>query len=171
MGLDIRMPIGLMFAIFGVLLAGYGLVPTTAIYGSLGLNVNLPGAWCCSPSGSSCWASSLRSRVSGGMGRGRSPQRRSLRPKPRLSFWDVWNMSFGPGRPVRLRAPERQREPDLRDPRRESRGRSRCYGSPHPSRGYGAADHRISSDRTWTGWDVVGACSSSARFSPRWRCW
>lgn len=42
MGLDIRLPIGLMFAIVGVLLAVYGLVADPAIYRrSLGLNVNL----------------------------------------------------------------------------------------------------------------------------------
>jgi hypothetical protein len=41
-GLDIRTPIGLMFSIVGVLLAGYGLVSDPAIYArSLGLNVNL----------------------------------------------------------------------------------------------------------------------------------
>ncbi|HVO12776.1 MAG TPA: hypothetical protein VMX54_18670 [Vicinamibacteria bacterium] len=45
MGLDIRTPIGLMFGIFGLLLAGYGLMTSgSAIYQrSLGLNVNL--AW------------------------------------------------------------------------------------------------------------------------------
>jgi len=43
MGLDIRTPIGLMFGIFGLLLAGYGLATGgSAIYErSLGLNVNL----------------------------------------------------------------------------------------------------------------------------------
>ena len=42
MGLDIRLPIGLMFTIMGVLLAGYGAVGDKAIYArSLGLNVNL----------------------------------------------------------------------------------------------------------------------------------
>ena len=44
MGLDIRVPIGLMFALLGVLLSGYGLVSDRAIYAkSLGMNVNL--AW------------------------------------------------------------------------------------------------------------------------------
>ncbi len=45
MGLDIRTPIGLMFGIFGLLLAGYGLMTGGSdIYQrSLGLNVNL--AW------------------------------------------------------------------------------------------------------------------------------
>ncbi|PYV86209.1 MAG: hypothetical protein DMG05_20410 [Acidobacteria bacterium] len=42
MGLDIRLPIGLMFAIAGALLAAYGLVSDPAIYQrSLGLNINL----------------------------------------------------------------------------------------------------------------------------------
>ncbi len=43
MGLDIRTPIGLMFGIFGLLLAGYGLLTSgSAIYErSLGLNINL----------------------------------------------------------------------------------------------------------------------------------
>lgn len=43
MGLDIRTPIGLMFAIFGLLLAGYGLATGgSPIYErSLGFNINL----------------------------------------------------------------------------------------------------------------------------------
>jgi len=42
MNLDVRLPIGLMFAIFGVLLAGYGALSSGAIYErSLGINVNL----------------------------------------------------------------------------------------------------------------------------------
>jgi hypothetical protein len=42
MNLDLRLPIGMMFSIFGVLLAGYGLVSDGAIYArSLGINVNL----------------------------------------------------------------------------------------------------------------------------------
>jgi hypothetical protein len=43
MDLDIRLPIGLMFSIFGLLLAGFGLVSDPAIYAahSLGINVNL----------------------------------------------------------------------------------------------------------------------------------
>lgn len=42
MGLDIRLPIGLMFAIIGLLLAGFGLLGDQAIYQrSLGINVNL----------------------------------------------------------------------------------------------------------------------------------
>lgn len=42
MGLDIRLPLGLMFAIVGALLTGYGLLADPAIYQrSLGINVNL----------------------------------------------------------------------------------------------------------------------------------
>jgi membrane protein DedA with SNARE-associated domain len=40
--LDIRLPIGLMFAVFGILLTGYGLVSNPQIYQrSLGDNINL----------------------------------------------------------------------------------------------------------------------------------
>ena len=42
MNLDLRLPIGLMFSIFGVMLMLYGLISDTAIYArSLGINVNL----------------------------------------------------------------------------------------------------------------------------------
>jgi hypothetical protein len=42
MTLDLRLPIGLMFSIFGVMLVIFGLVSDTAIYArSLGINVNL----------------------------------------------------------------------------------------------------------------------------------
>ena len=42
MNLDLRLPIGLMFSAFGVMLTGYGLVSDDAIYArSLGINVNL----------------------------------------------------------------------------------------------------------------------------------
>jgi hypothetical protein len=42
MKLDLRLPIGLMFAAFGVMLTAYGLVSDRAIYArSLGINVNL----------------------------------------------------------------------------------------------------------------------------------
>lgn len=43
MGLDIRLPIGLMFGLFGLLLSGYGLLTRgSAIYQrSLGYNINL----------------------------------------------------------------------------------------------------------------------------------
>jgi hypothetical protein len=46
MGLDIRLPIGLMFTVLGVLIGGYGLVSDRAIYAkSAGINVNL--GWGC----------------------------------------------------------------------------------------------------------------------------
>lgn len=42
MGLDIRLPIGALFTMIGVLLTGYGFVSDRAIYGrSFGINVNL----------------------------------------------------------------------------------------------------------------------------------
>ena len=42
MRLDLRLPIGLMFTAFGVMLTVYGLVADRAIYArSLGINVNL----------------------------------------------------------------------------------------------------------------------------------
>jgi hypothetical protein len=44
MGLDIRLPIGLMFSLVGLLLAGYGLITKSSdIYQthSLGININL----------------------------------------------------------------------------------------------------------------------------------
>jgi uncharacterized membrane protein len=44
MGLDIRVPIGLLFSVIGLLLVGFGVLGDHAIYQrSLGLNVNL--AW------------------------------------------------------------------------------------------------------------------------------
>ena len=42
MQLDIRLPIGLMFALLGALLSGYGLIADQSVLkNSLGLNVNL----------------------------------------------------------------------------------------------------------------------------------
>lgn len=42
MQLDLRLPMGLMFTIFGAMLTVYGLVADRAIYArSLGINVNL----------------------------------------------------------------------------------------------------------------------------------
>jgi hypothetical protein len=42
MNLDLRLPIGLMFSVFGVILTGYGLASDKTIYTrSLGINVNL----------------------------------------------------------------------------------------------------------------------------------
>jgi len=42
MQLDVRLPIGLLFAVLGLLLTGYGLLGDPAVYQvSLGINVNL----------------------------------------------------------------------------------------------------------------------------------
>jgi hypothetical protein len=42
MGLDIRLPIGMMFTVIGTLLTGYGLVADKSIFArSLGINVDL----------------------------------------------------------------------------------------------------------------------------------
>ncbi len=42
MSFDLRLPIGLMFTLFGGILTGYGLVSDSAIYKrSLGININL----------------------------------------------------------------------------------------------------------------------------------
>jgi len=42
MQLDLRVPIGLMFGVIGLLLVGYGLLGDPAVYAvSLGINVNL----------------------------------------------------------------------------------------------------------------------------------
>jgi hypothetical protein len=42
MQLDVRLPIGFMFTIFGIALVGYGLTSDPAIYErSLGVNINL----------------------------------------------------------------------------------------------------------------------------------
>jgi hypothetical protein len=42
MGLDVKLPIGLLFTVFGILLVTYGLTSDPAIYSkSLGININL----------------------------------------------------------------------------------------------------------------------------------
>jgi hypothetical protein len=42
MGLDVRVPVGVMFGTMGVLLVAYGLFGDQSIYGrSLGININL----------------------------------------------------------------------------------------------------------------------------------
>ena len=42
MGIDIRLPIGLIFAVIGILMVAFGAVSGSAIYQrSLGINVNL----------------------------------------------------------------------------------------------------------------------------------
>jgi len=47
MGLDIRLPIGMMFTVIGALLTGYGLVADKSIFArSLGINVDLIWGGC-----------------------------------------------------------------------------------------------------------------------------
>lgn len=42
MNLDVRLPIGMMFTVFGVMLTGFGLISDDAIYArSLGINMNV----------------------------------------------------------------------------------------------------------------------------------
>ena len=42
MNFDLRLPLGLMFTLFGAILSVYGLITDAALYGkSLGLNINL----------------------------------------------------------------------------------------------------------------------------------
>ena len=42
MGLDVRVPVGVMFSTMGALLTAYGLLGDQSIYGrSLGININL----------------------------------------------------------------------------------------------------------------------------------
>ena len=70
MNLDVRMPIGLMFASFGVLLTGFGLVSGTEIYQrSLGVNVNLWWGLVLVGFGGAMLALALRARRAAGRGR------------------------------------------------------------------------------------------------------
>ena len=47
MGLDLRLPMGLLFTILGLLLTRYGAVADLAIYArSLGININLGWGGC-----------------------------------------------------------------------------------------------------------------------------
>lgn len=42
MNFDLRLPIGILFSVYGIILAGYGVVSDKAIYDkSLGININL----------------------------------------------------------------------------------------------------------------------------------
>ncbi|MCS7026999.1 MAG: hypothetical protein NZV14_19565 [Bryobacteraceae bacterium] len=46
MGLDLRLPIGLIFVVYGILLAAFGLLSDASLYRrSLGVNINL--IWGC----------------------------------------------------------------------------------------------------------------------------
>ena len=67
MGLDIRLPIGLMFTLVGVLLVGYGLFSPQEIYDahSLGINVNLIWGGVLVVFGALMLFSALRGRAAG----------------------------------------------------------------------------------------------------------
>jgi hypothetical protein len=64
MDLDVRLPIGLMFSVFGLLLAGFGLVSDPAIYAehSLGINVDLDWGLVLLAFGATMLAVALRAR-------------------------------------------------------------------------------------------------------------
>src|SRR5260370_27078748 len=58
MKLDIRIPLGLLFVILGLLIALFGLAGPKDLYArSLGINVNLGGDWCCCCSEFLCFSS------------------------------------------------------------------------------------------------------------------
>jgi hypothetical protein len=75
MDLDIRLPIGLMFSIFGLLLAGFGLCSDPAIYAehSLGINVNLDWGLVLLAFGSTMLLVAIRARRSRGVRSRRPP--------------------------------------------------------------------------------------------------
>jgi hypothetical protein len=78
MKLDLRLPIGLMFTIFGAMLTVYGLVSADTIYQrSLGINVNLWWGLVLLVFGVTMLTFSLRGTGGGGVGgpgkRGTSP--------------------------------------------------------------------------------------------------
>jgi hypothetical protein len=64
MNLDVRLPIGLMFALFGLLLAGFGLTSDPSLYAehSLGINVNLDWGLALLAFGATMLTLSLRAR-------------------------------------------------------------------------------------------------------------
>jgi hypothetical protein len=71
MGLDVRLPVGLMFVVMGALLAGYGLFADPAIYArSLGINVNLIWGGVMLATGGILLALSARSKAVPGRDRG-----------------------------------------------------------------------------------------------------
>jgi hypothetical protein len=71
MGLDVRLPVGLMFVVMGALLAGYGLLADPAIYArSLGINVNLIWGIVLIATGGILLALSARGRAVSGRDRG-----------------------------------------------------------------------------------------------------
>jgi len=71
MGLDVRLPVGVMFAIMGALLTGYGALGDRSIYGrSLGINVNVVwGAVMVAFGVVMLLLASRRARLDGGEGR------------------------------------------------------------------------------------------------------
>ena len=66
MSFDIRLPIGLLFLVFGALLAGFGLLSGSKIYAqhSLGVNVNLVWGLCLLAFGALMTVLAVRSRRS-----------------------------------------------------------------------------------------------------------
>ncbi len=67
MNFDLRLPLGLMFTLFGALLVGYGLLSDPAIYKkSLGININLDWGLLLLAFGVLCLVFALRARKSNG---------------------------------------------------------------------------------------------------------
>jgi len=66
MNFDLRLPLGLMFTLFGALLTGYGLMSDPAIYKkSLGININLNWGLVLLAFGVVCLVFALRARKNG----------------------------------------------------------------------------------------------------------
>ena len=66
MNFDLRLPLGLMFTLFGALLTGFGLISDPAIYKkSLGINVNLDWGLVLLGFGVLCLVFALRARKDG----------------------------------------------------------------------------------------------------------
>jgi putative Mn2+ efflux pump MntP len=75
MNFDVRMPIGLMFTAFGVILTGFGLVSGQEIYRrSLGVNVNLWWGVVLLGFGLTMLWLALRARSAAGSGPGNRPR-------------------------------------------------------------------------------------------------
>lgn len=68
MGLDIRVPIGMLFLILGVLLIAYGLISDSAIYArSLGVNINVWWGACLTAFGAAMFFFGRRGARTSGM--------------------------------------------------------------------------------------------------------
>jgi hypothetical protein len=66
MNFDLRLPLGLMFTLYGALLTGYGVFSDPAIYKkSLGINVNLSWGLVLLAFGIVCLVFALRARKNG----------------------------------------------------------------------------------------------------------